>query len=240
MSNGWPNPLELYAIAEYQYPLVDEQPVVRIPIVGPEPFNTLVVVRGQVGITNWRYADGKLQRRKISVGTNFHLVGFDPRVPALAKHSTSAAIQMLQSSDDTSFVSAIDAVDDGFFDEVGRWTVVVRVADLWDNTVSASMAYISSWVLCYEPPLDPHAAHGVTPFRRYASNTLSHLLEIEAKDPTAAGANIDHYVKRSARNRQQLPNNACATNNRSRSNTLLPMTSNTYQAQTDLICPPKK
>lgn len=146
-----PTPWELYAVAPYQYPLVDLQPVVRIPVVGPEPFNTLVVVRGRIFTTRYAYADGKLTRWSAAVGTNFSLIGFDPRVPPPFQHSTTAALQMIQSSDDTMFVTAVDEVS-GRFDDRGVWTITANLGDLWDNVIASAYATISSWVLCYEPP----------------------------------------------------------------------------------------
>ena len=161
MSNGFPTPfptpMEAYAALPYQYPLIDLQPVVRIPVVGPEPFNTLVVVRGQVHTTTYGVAAGKLHRHKVVVPTNFRLVGFDPRVQSPFEHSTTAAINMIQATDDSAFVSAVDEVG-GFFDDQGTWVIIANVADLWDSVYAGSTAYVSSWVLCNEPPL-PEGTH---------------------------------------------------------------------------------
>ena len=82
-----------YLVAPYQFPLWEQQPVLRIPVVGPWPFNTLVVVKCRFGVTANRYSDGKLLRRKIVVPTNFSLIGFDPRVPPPSQHSTSATLR---------------------------------------------------------------------------------------------------------------------------------------------------
>lgn len=148
-----PTPLEAYASLPYKHPLIDFQPVVRVPIAGPSPFNTLVIVRGKVFTSRYRHADGKLERRKVALGTHFRLVGFDPRMVPSFAHSTSVALQMMQTSGESAFVTAVDTID-GQFDSYGNWTIVATVADLWNNQFAVSSAYVSSWVLCFEPPIE--------------------------------------------------------------------------------------
>ena len=58
---------------------------------------------------------------------------------------------MMQADDDTAFVVALDTVD-GQFDDHGNWILTCETADLWDGVFATSFAYLSSWVLCYEPP----------------------------------------------------------------------------------------
>jgi hypothetical protein len=203
MANGIPLPWEGYAALPYHYPLVDQQPVVRIPVIGPEPFNTLVVVRGRFSLTDYRKSDGKLHQFKWALPTNFSLIGFDPRVPPPSRHSTTVTLQMLQVSGDTNFAAAADAVDQGYFDDTGRWTVVVRVASEADQVYAAWMAYLSSWVLCFEPPPNPDLPRDAG---RRASAPLSHttraqLLEMDVPDPTEAGRHLEEYVKKSQRQR---------------------------------------
>jgi hypothetical protein len=198
MSNGTPpvyvpSPAEAYAALPYHFPIIDLQKVVRIPIVGPEPFNTLVVVRGQVVLTDYRWADGKLHRRKVVVGTNFRLIGFDPRVPAPFKHSTSAALQMIQSSDDTAFVSAIDEVD-GFFDDQGNWMIVAHVADLWDQVYAASRANLSSWILCYEPP-PPEGPGVISTLKQYAVPAPHWIIERESSASSDTDKQFQRFLK---------------------------------------------
>jgi hypothetical protein len=148
------NPLAWYAVAEYQYPLGETYPVVRVPVAGPEPFNTLAIVRGYVSMSVFGVADGKVRRWRLGGWTPFQLIGHDPRVEPPYEHSTTAVIQMIQSSSDTSFVEGVDAID-GLFDREGRWIVVAEVSEGWDTVVAAAHAYYSSWILCYEPPPPP-------------------------------------------------------------------------------------
>jgi len=127
-------------------------PAVRVPVAGPEPFNTLVVVHGTVsGVTAG--ASDNVRRWRIQVGTPFLLAGFDPRVNPAFQHSTTAAIHTILATDDTWFVVAVDRVE-GFFHE-GRWWIAAEWAVGVDEDVSALVgAHYSSWVLCYEPPLE--------------------------------------------------------------------------------------
>jgi hypothetical protein len=211
MSNGVPTPWEIYSILPYQFPLIDFQPVVRIPVVGPEPFNTLVVVRGQVPTTSYRHADDTLQRRKLAVGTNFSLIGFDPRVPPPSQHSTTAALQMMQASDDSAFVIAVDGIDAGFFDDSGRWTLVVRVADLFDEVYAASNAYISSWVLCYEPP-PPERPHGREPPIRIAPGARYSVIEQGMADTSQVGVHLQRFIRARQRRNQRRIEACCGPN----------------------------
>jgi hypothetical protein len=154
MSNGIASFFDWYAVLPYQWPLAEVLPVVRIPVAGPEPFNTLVVVRAQVGVIDQtRPSDGQTHHARLALGTAFSLVGFDPRIQPAFDYSAAVSLQMLQSSGRTTFICAVDTVS-GAFDENGRWTVTVDVASEFDGVLAAASAYVSSWVLCYEPPVD--------------------------------------------------------------------------------------
>lgn len=128
----------------------------RIPVAGPEPFNTLVVVHGTVGNVRFQFVGmpGAVRRWRVQVGTPFLLAGYDPRDNPDFQHSTTAVIHSLQASRDTWFVVAVDRVE-GFFHE-GRWWIAAEWAFGIDEDVPISIiaAHYSSWVLCYEPPLD--------------------------------------------------------------------------------------
>lgn len=154
MSNGYGDFWDWYDKAPYQFPLAEIFPVVRIPVAGPEPFNTLAVVRCQVtAIGRTHVSDGQTRRYRLSYGTAFTLAGFDPRIKPASQHSSAVTLQMIQASDDTTFIVAVDTVD-GAFDENGRWTVTVDVADEFDGVIAFAHGVVSSWVLCHEPPVD--------------------------------------------------------------------------------------
>ncbi len=160
MANGdVPTPLEAYAALPYQFPLVETFPVLRIPVIGPAPYNTLVVVRGRGPLTQYRWAGDDLNRFDYIAGTGFKLIGFDPRVPPPFEHSTTGTINMIQTTDDSAFVCAIDDVT-GFFDAQGNWAMAVKAADQWDQVFAGATANFSSWILCYEPPPSPDLPRG--------------------------------------------------------------------------------
>lgn len=162
---------DMYPLLPYQFPLVEAQPIVRIPVAGPEPFNTLVVVRFQMGIGEFAWSDGKFHAiTRGPVATGFTLAGDDDprshRPPS--QHSSMAMLnhQQLKSGDllagDSPFVNAFDDVIDGRFEYVGdkwRWCLWWRTDWLADQAWAAATAYVSSWVLCWEPPREPSRPH---------------------------------------------------------------------------------
>ena len=99
----------------------------------------------------YRWANNELRRYRYAMTTGFKLIGFDPRVPPPFDHSTAGAVNMLQTGGESPFVVALDEVT-GFFDGQGNWVVAVKAAEQWDQVFAGATAYISSWVLCYEPP----------------------------------------------------------------------------------------
>jgi hypothetical protein len=136
------------------YPFTESNKIVRIPVAGPTPFNTLVAVRGffpDQGIyylRNW--VDGRMHRQAFSVRTAFTLIGFAPgQVPAF-HHSTAAALRHYYLKPDTSFTVALDKID-GRFDDAGRWVLDVETAFLVDWSNEAGHFHFSSFVLCNEP-----------------------------------------------------------------------------------------
>jgi hypothetical protein len=131
------------------FPLVDKYPVVRIPVAGPDPFNTLVVVRCRVTQSVSNTSDGHFRHLGVGFETPFVLANY--RAGAQYKHSTTGVLQNLQLSDDTSFLESLDAVLDASFDETGRWVVSADVAGAVDHEDAVVGIYISSWVLCVEP-----------------------------------------------------------------------------------------
>jgi len=126
-------------------------PVIRIPVAGPRPFNTLVIVRETISYGQLWPSDGNIYRFPGKFETSFCLVGYDPRVDVPYKHSTTAVMYWAQLADDTSFLIAYDAAT-ASFDARGCWIVTVDSALASDGEDYVAMAAISSWVLCYEPP----------------------------------------------------------------------------------------
>ncbi len=162
MNSPFPTPQQIYDLLPYQFPLVDQQPVVRIPVAGPAPFNMLAVVRTVAVVTQYSVADGLMDRQRLSLGTNLVLSGYDPLRPEqqLVRHSSSATVRMMQISaevgaltdDNTNFTFAVDEVEtESKLDETGRWYVTVDVAASVVQVYAGATMEVTSWVLCWEP-----------------------------------------------------------------------------------------
>jgi hypothetical protein len=184
---------ETYLGQPYHFPLSETYPLVRVPVAGPDPFNTLVIVRGRTWVDFGGWASGKIKRHRVRTPTPFKLVGHDPRVAPAYQHSTVAAINMVQSSEDTEFLTAVDAVT-GEFDDEGRWIVIADCATAWWQVYASTLAYFSSWVLCYEPPLP----EGTTSTRSEARGWTPYLDE---PLPSTADDAVARRIRRSYRKR---------------------------------------
>lgn len=113
------------------------QPVVRSAVPGPEPFNSLVLVRGTLP------AGAAGRDGTFAVRTNFTLAGFDPMSPPPFKHSSTVALRQAGAPE-----VEIDAIDHGYFDDSGRWVLLVRGESLREH----GAVELTSWVMCREPP----------------------------------------------------------------------------------------
>ena len=146
------DPIRLAALpADDDHALEAElQPVVRSAVPGPEPFNALVLVRGTLP-AGAAGTDGA-----VAIRTNFALAGFDPERPPAFKHSSTAAPRGAGGA-------AIDAIDHGYFDEAGRWVLLLR-GDLLRRHGAVEL---TSWVMCHEEApatTDPRLAFRSYPF----------------------------------------------------------------------------
>jgi hypothetical protein len=145
--------------------------VTRIPIVGPPPFNTLVCVSiSDIGAPTVPVEVGKLSRWSWTVSTPFKLAGFDQRVPPLFQHSTTAWLSSVGPFEDDNWILAVDQVLGAGFDQDGTFFTNIAMALLpGADAVEActlfadgselclyySLVQVTSFVLCYEPPLTP-------------------------------------------------------------------------------------
>ncbi|MFE0759325.1 hypothetical protein ACFW16_35555 [Inquilinus sp. NPDC058860] len=128
------------------------QPALRSTVPGPEPFNALVLVRGTLP------AGAMETGGTFAVPTNFTLAGFDPADPPPFKHSSTAALRRPGAPD-----AEIEAIDHGFFDDAGRWVLLVRGESLRRR----GAVELTSWVMCREPAAGE--ADGRLGFRSYPS-----------------------------------------------------------------------
>ena len=180
-------------------------PVVRIPVAGPPPFNTLAVVRTQIGSTGT--TGYGLFRTTLTVPTSFKLIGHDPRVEPVFQHSTSATIWLISLTDDNDFLGAVDTVTGSFADD-GTWQITADMAMLigaatfpprHDGLECGVLA--SSWVLCYEPPVDEHRSPG-RPTQQGLKPAASMLKRFEAArsrflnvgNPTRTAGEDSEYI----------------------------------------------
>lgn len=158
MTGPYPTPQQAYEQLPYRFPLVDAQPVVRIPVAGPAPFDTVAVVRTVVGLTTYGWAGGEVERQRLTLPTPLLAPGAVGG-PAPV-HSSSATLRMMQISaeqdfvtndDNTDFVLAVDSIDPvSGFDEHGRWHVTVEAAASVWQVFAGATAEVSSWVLFRE------------------------------------------------------------------------------------------
>lgn len=153
--------------------------ITRIPITGPEPYNTLVCVKTISHGGSITLERGKLTQYPITVPTKFKLAGYDQRITPAFDHSTTAFINSIGPAEDDSWVFAVDAVTGAGFDPAD-WTFFVNLdmgieppKSLSDNCVYYGVPeqggfeicdvlmtmQISSFVLCWEPPLPERHAH---------------------------------------------------------------------------------
>src|SRR5438128_2418253 len=117
---SWPPRDSTFWNAEWRairasYPLNEANRIIRIPVAGPAPFNTLVVVRGFFpqqgiyGLRNW--VDGHVHGQSFSVRTAFTLAGFVPGQTPPFRHSTTAAVRHYYLDPDTWFLIALNKID---------------------------------------------------------------------------------------------------------------------------------
>jgi hypothetical protein len=153
--------------------------VTRIPIAGPDPYNTLVCCT--FGGGNWTNGGaGFVTRGQAAMTSNFLLQGFDQRVPPQFEHSTSAWLALIGPSEDDTWLYAIDSIADAQFDSLGTFYVVVNWAVMYGHVPSQFQsgliiynyeALVCSYVLVYEPQVAPppgggQPGQGSTRFRR--------------------------------------------------------------------------
>ena len=76
---------------------------------------------------------------------------------------------MIQKTQKLRFLQAVGDIVDGHFNEEGKSVVVIETASI-DEVNGGARAYLSSWVLCYEPPPDPQLPRGPSKFQNYGQS----------------------------------------------------------------------
>jgi hypothetical protein len=150
--------------------------VTRVPITGPAPYNTLVCVSAESYLGPQELREGKLSRFPVRVATPFRLAGFDQRVAPTFDHSTTAWISSTGPIEDGNWVYAVDSVTGAAFtSNDGTYYLDLMAASSPDGSAPGTcMAFaegvgicfyfirisVTSWVLCYEPPIAPPPPQG--------------------------------------------------------------------------------
>jgi len=158
------------------------QPVVKIPIAGPAPYNTLAVARGRGVIGRGKVSDDFAHRATWRSMTHLKIPGIDHDRPLSEQlvHSSTACIITMSSGaqlgpehdSGSNFLIAIDAViAEAYVDEAtGRFGVDVETVNRHNQTSSGDFFEMTTWVMYYDPdtvpldqaadPIEPHP--GVT------------------------------------------------------------------------------
>ena len=154
---------ETLALKEGVRPSVNYQEshsVIRVRIIGPEPFNTLVIVRGFAPLALPHDDIGNHVRESFSVRSNFLLHGYDQRVEPICKHSTAAALSHMWLANHFAFTYGVDDVT-GCFDENGRWLInlstavfAARPGIFEPGNALWGWVHFSSWIMCWEPEVN--------------------------------------------------------------------------------------
>jgi hypothetical protein len=148
--------------------------VTRIPIIGPAPYNTLVCVSVETFQGSGEVRDGVFSRISLRVATPFRLAGFDQRIPPIFDHSTTAWINSTGPIKDGNWAYAVDSVAGaGFTPTDGTYFIDLTTATSVDGAADGTCGawgpvtvcfytmriQVTSWVLCYEPPIMPPQGH---------------------------------------------------------------------------------
>ncbi len=120
-ANPGPDPLPLPYQDVPALPPAVPQPVLYLPVKGPYPYNTMVVVHSYtVAEPSWfPILDDSVYRYSDLYQTGFRFPGYDPRTASQIayQHSTIASLRTLQLSTHDQYTAAVDQVDDAFFDD---------------------------------------------------------------------------------------------------------------------------
>ncbi|WP_350247597.1 hypothetical protein RBB84_12360 [Rhodococcus sp. D-6] len=156
--------LATYEFLTYKYPRFASQPVIRIPIAGPPPYNTLAVVRVQLG-AGFSWATGKIKRNTSTYATNLIIKDYDPeRHPEQRSivHSTAGGFHSIQIVEgegphigdwNTEWLYAIDNFHlESSVTSDGRWCLTADTAGMVDGRISGATLEATSWVMFWEPP----------------------------------------------------------------------------------------
>jgi hypothetical protein len=185
--------------------------VTRIPIAGPAPYNTLVIVSDSAFLDthgNMYGTSSETFYGTVSVPTYFVLAGFDQRVPPQYMDTISVTVTATGASMDDDFLFAADAIAGSGFDPVGGGYYVnvntaIRIPDnmipqtpiIAGGYLVGTRLQITSFVLVYEPPIATPPGQG-TGDTSYSEQTRRRVPEkYVARLP---GSQPTHFIRKTA------------------------------------------
>jgi hypothetical protein len=161
-----PTPLEQLGRLDYQDTFAQPVPVVRVPILGPPPFNTLArVVTICGGNSALPEPAGHLRHQTVLWPTELVVRGYDPARPEFqhVRHSSTGFVRTMEIENDSRFTIALNEIlTESSFDtslsQLGRWVITYKIG--FEFSVHAFIGFeIVSWVLFHEdrdaPPRPP-------------------------------------------------------------------------------------
>jgi hypothetical protein len=147
------------------------RPIVRIPVAGPAPNNTLIFVAGWLpqaddsgriapgGSTSFASVFAEDTHLLQSAAAPFDLYQIDgflreksAEYVAHTKVSATAFLSTIDLTDETGYLCAVDQLDISLDPAAGRIQASARVAELDSNGTEITFAiFVSAWILTFEP-----------------------------------------------------------------------------------------
>jgi hypothetical protein len=133
----------------------NREQVLTVPVAGPAPFNALVAFRTSLvgGSINW-LLPGEVKRETPRYRSGFRHPGATVSDRQRYHVSTTAMMRLLASSNDQSFLAAVDGVRAGFDDD-GYFYIETDLACSIDGQELDFHIEASSWILLHDPQFDP-------------------------------------------------------------------------------------
>lgn len=130
----------------YAPPVTESDLVLELDVVEPS-YGRLLFVRLLWPLSGWIYdLPGQIRRQTQRSRTTYRVPGYAPGRRFECRHSTMIQFRHVGSSDDQTFLFALDRVDAGF-DDLGYLTFEYDFASMIEGNVSGAQAVITSYVL---------------------------------------------------------------------------------------------
>jgi hypothetical protein len=166
--------------------------IIRTPVMGPPPANTLVYLECRVGGTDEPGILGAWDRVEIELLTEFQIEDYEQKHHQWYLDNTlvsaTAMLRFLNTSTDLAFTFGVDRVEPFLTEQDGRLGfrcqqgILINDDAIISGHIEAVMAYsISAYVLCHEPSSNrPPSGQQRTPWSRFIEKIPSSLKSIDA------------------------------------------------------------